>query len=214
MTIRFFTKFLTVTFVALAMSTNANADIITIPINVTGFDNGAPVSQPIDFGVDVLSIESISIELSHAFAEDVDIGLYAPTDDQANIGEIEDIENSASYVLTAFAGELRTLGDGGDDLVGLATYTFLDPNDPNATGLMFDSGPENEAVPAGTYDAFEWGGGGAATGWVLSFVDTFDGDSGAIGTATINFTPVAVPEPTSLAVLLGLSGLAACRRRR
>ena len=215
MTIRCFTKFLTVTFVALAISANANADIITIPINVTGFDNGAPVSQPIDFGVDVLSIESISIELSHGFAEDVDIGLYAPTDDQTNIGEIEDIEASASYVLTAFIGEFRTLGDGdGDDLVGLATYTFLDPNDPNATGLMFDSGPEDEAVPAGTYDAIDWGGGGAATGWVLSFVDTFANDTGAIGTATINFTPVAVPEPTSLVVLLGLSGLAACRRRR
>ena len=215
MTIRFFTKFLTVTFVALAMSSNANADMITVPIDVTGFDNGAPVSQPIDFGVGVLSIESISIELSHAFAEDVDIGLYAPTDDQTNIGEEGDLSNSASYLLTEILGPDRTLGDGdGDDLDGLATYTFLDPNDPNATGLNFESSPENEAIPGGTYDAIEWGEGGTATGWVLSFVDGFDGDSGAIGTATINFTPVTVPEPTSLAVLLGLSGLAACRRRR
>ena len=215
MTIRFFAKFLTVGVVALAMSTNANADEITIPINVVGFEIDAPVSQAIDFGDDVLSIESISIELSHSFAEDVDIGLYAPTDVQTNIGEIEDIGNNASYLLTEFTGFARTLGDGdGDDLVGLATYTWLNPDDPNATGLDFESVPEDQAIPGGTYDAFEWGGGGTATGWVLSLVDGGSGDTGAIGTATINFTPVAVPEPTSLAVLLGLSGLAVCRRRR
>ena len=109
---------------------------------------------------------------------------------------------------------IASLGDGGDDLGGLATYTWLNPDDPSATGLDFDTAPGDGPIPSGTYDAFEWGGGGTATGWVLSFVDGGNGDTGAIGTATINFNPVAVPEPTSLAVLLGLSGLAACRRRR
>ena len=115
MTIRFFTKFLTVTFVALAMSTNGNADMITIPINVTGFETGAPVSQAIDFGAeDVVSIESISIELSHAFASDVDIGLYAPTDDQTNIGVIGDIEVFCILLTHRIRRRMTALlGDGG-----------------------------------------------------------------------------------------------------
>ena len=141
MTIRFFYKFLTVTFVALAMSTNANADIITIPINVAEFETGSPVSQAIDFGVDVLSIESISIDLSHSFASDVDVGLYAPTDDQTGIGVVGDLGAEASYLLTEFAGDDRLLGDGGDDLMGLATYTWVNPAGPSATGLDFDNEP-------------------------------------------------------------------------
>ena len=77
MTVCCFAKFLTVTFVALA-----------------SFNIDAPVSQAIDFGAeDVRSIESIAIELSHALASGVGIGLYAPTDDQTDVGEIGDIED-------------------------------------------------------------------------------------------------------------------------
>jgi MYXO-CTERM domain-containing protein len=70
-------------------------------------------------------------------------------------------------------------------------------------------------VPSGTYapigDLSLFNGQNSAGTWTLSVADAAGGDTGALGSWTLNLTPVPTP---GAAALLGLAGVAGLRRRR
>lgn len=159
---------------------------------------------------DVATIDSVSIELSHSWASDIEFGLYSPTDDQSTAADLDDVPAKASYNLTSDLGGSNDFGNGGSLLSDVATYVFWDP--VNGFGDVSTGG--NPIAP-GNYDAISWGPGGDAAGmWALVLTDDAGGDDGAVGTVIVNYTPSAIPEPTGALLLVGLGGLTLFRRRR
>ncbi len=192
-------------FTAILLAGSANADELELVYNLEnwGLDAGNIISDDIDFGVGVASINSITVTLSHSWAADVELGLYAPTDDQSDTADLA----GASYVLTNDQGSFNDFGTGGSTLADTFVYEFIASG--SANGIV-GAIPGN--IAAGTYDASSWGAGGSGAGWLLVLNDNANGDDGAIGTVTIDFN--AVPEPTSALVILGLTAVLAGRRRR
>jgi hypothetical protein len=180
------------------LGTRANADSITGTIN-TQWIVASPIIDSL-FLPDVLSIDSIVIEIAHTNANDLAISLNG----SALPGETDfDLmfQEIASGGGTNFS--MGLLPEDGT-LANVAPYTFV----PSGGG-----GYTSPHTPPGALNANAWISGPLpAQEYALLIVDTsiiFDG--GAIGTWTINYTPV--PGPGGLA-LFALAAGAANRRRR
>lgn len=192
------------------ITSSANAQTYSTTFNLADFGDasGNVVDHVIDFGTPVTSIQSISVDLSHSWVADLEIGLYSPTDNQTTSTALGDVDANASYILHTDEGGGDDIGLGGETLADVLTYTFVAPG---TTGTTLGTAAGNP-IPAGTYDAETWGSGGVGAGWRFVLTDDFGGDDGAIGNVTINFT--SVPEPASATFLLGLTALIGVRRRR
>jgi hypothetical protein len=147
----------------------------------------------------VQSIDSIHIQIAHTNAHDLVIFLDA----LAVPGESEfDLmfQETASGGSTNFSMGLA-IENG--SLANVATYTFV----PSGGG-----GYTAPHTPSGLLNANSWTGGPLeAQDYLLTVGDTnLVLDGGAIGSWTINYTPV--PAPGALA-LLALAGMTAQRRR-
>lgn len=186
------------------------ADTLSQEVNITNFNDDEYTWNFSTGGI--ISIDSISVEMSHEDVNDVQVFL-------------ENIGGGAPYVFfTLINGpnddmtENSIGANDGDltDLNGMSTLTFV------------ESGPATtvrDAVnftPSGEYLAEDWEnhfGSGVPpyepTDWRLVIRDPgFVNAAGAIGTVSITFTSAAgVPEPGSLA-LLGLMGLLGLARRK
>jgi subtilisin-like proprotein convertase family protein len=154
------------------------------------------------------SINSVTLtNLTHTWLGDLEIRL-------TNVA-------SGTSVILASPPDLRSANFNG-------TYTF-------AVGTQYqtiDEASLNQAstynVPTGTYAISSYGGGtnvgartsySALTGlplagqWRLEISDFAPGDTGALGSWSLNATPQAVPEPATMAAL-GLGAAAMLRRRK
>ena len=179
---------------------SAKADMVTIDFDLEGWGGAAEIVVN-NVGValpDVASIDAVTIQLSHSWASDIVFTLTSPTGDV--------------FTLAQNNGSGDDLGDGGDLLAGVANYVFVDPVNTNGTWDDALASP----IPAGTYDAQTWQTGGWAAGnWLLFLEDNAGGDTGALGSISIAFTTVPVPEPCSVAWLSCVAmGLVIRRRRR
>lgn len=189
---------LSVASIALAFmgfASSANAASVTIDINAdwdaatTGLISAAPVS----FGGPIASINSITVELSHTYAGDLEMNLAGP--------------GGVSLVLSVpmFVGnDLGVAGTGSlDDVVA---YTFVETG-----GSVW---PTDAALGGGTYDATTWATGPFAdpNGWVFNIFDAFGGDAGAVGSVTIDYTPVPLPAALWM-MMAAVGGLGFMRRR-
>ncbi|MEM9166710.1 MAG: hypothetical protein AAGB48_06765 [Planctomycetota bacterium] len=172
----------------------ASAQSFSFNADIENFGDPAANVFSVDFNLPAIdSIDSIEIELAHSWSNDLDLVLTGPG------GEIFDI--------TSDNGVSVNLGDGGSLLTGVALYTFVEAA---GNGSWADFGFDVDA-PGGTYDAETWVSGPFGGGlWNITLDDDANGDDGAVGRVTINYT---IPAPAS-AALLGLGGLAAARRRR
>ena len=115
---------------------------------------------------------------------------------------------STSVDLIARPGFTGTGFGSSGDLNG--TYTFVDGGAAFPTTLT-----GTQIVPAGSYAPVTplsaFAGQSSSGNWTLSVQDNAAGDTGALGSWTLNLT--AVPTPGA-AALLGLAGVAGLRRRR
>ena len=173
-------------------ASTATADVLVVPINVSwGASPGTGgATVGFDFVVDVASINSVTIDITHTWQGDISFTLTAP--------------GGAVFDLATILGGSADLGIVGNGLPGdEAPYTFVEVSG-NGTGW----GP----LGGGTTQAELWQSGPfAAAGWSVSIQDPIGGDGGSVTNVTIDYT--AVPAPGALA-LLGLAGLAGRRRRR
>lgn len=171
-------------------ASTATADLLVVPINISWpaspGQGGATVG--FDFAIDVASIKSITLEITHTWQGDIDFNVTAPS------GAVFALANSVGG-----SADLGVIGSGlpGDE----APYTFVE----------FGSlgwGP----LGGGIRGAEVWQAGPfAAVGWSVTINDPVGGDGGSIANVIIDYNPV--PAPGALA-LLGLAGLAGRRRRR
>jgi len=180
----------------LSIGSIARAELVSFTFDIENFGGtpGDVVDQGFNLG-EVISIDSVSIDLSHSFAADIDFTLQAP--------------DGQTFNFTSDLGGNRDLGDGGSLLAGTENYTFVE----------FASEDLGQAagnpISGGTYQALEWGIGAWAPGnWQLILTDDASGDLGAVGSVAISFTGPAVPEPSALFVVAGVMGLLGLRRRR
>ena len=193
--------FLASALVAMLMATSANADTFTLPLNVDSIDNTTVVNESFSLG-EVDSVKSISLDLAHTWGGDLQITLTAPDGSTyVPVFAPTDQTGSGNFDLGVVAGD--------SSLANVATYTFVESG-----GLtVFDD--TSGVAPSGIYDAFAWGPGNHAAGvWNLLIDDTVGGDPTSVGNFVIDFNTSAIPEPTTFAVLVGLTGLAVSRRRR
>ena len=168
-------------------ASTATADQLVVPINFSWSSTGN-ATQGFDFAIDVASINSITLEITHTWQGDLDFNLTAPS------GAVFALANSVGG-----SADLGIIGSGlpGDE----APYTFVE------FGTL-GWGP----LGGGVRGAEVWQAGPfAAVGWSVEIDDPVGGDGGSITNVTIDYTPV--PAPGALA-LLGLAGLAGRRRRR
>jgi hypothetical protein len=148
---------------------------------------------------DVLSIDSIVVELAHTNGNDLAVSV-----DASGIGGDSDFE----LMFQELAGGSADFSMGSvienGTLANVAPYTFV----PDGGGDF--TAPH---TPPGLINANTWVAGPLdAQEYALFIVDLnliFDG--GAIGTWTINYTPV--PAPASL-VVMAVAGMSAPSRRR
>ncbi len=172
------------------------ADSVSFDFDIEGFGNsaGTVFDQGFFLG-EVISIDSVSIELTHSFAADIDFTMQAP--------------DGQTFNFTSDLGGDRDLGNGDSDLAGTALYSFVEFADDDLGQAA------GNPIPSGTYKALEWGVGAWSPGnWQITLVDDGGGDDGAVGSVVVNFTTPAIPEPTSgvllTAIVLGLG----CRRKK
>ena len=142
-------------------------------------------------------IDSISIELSHSRRADLVFTLTAPNGD----------------VLTPFgliSTDSNDLGNGGNDLLGLADYIFTESTGPSFSFVLTDP------TPAGTYQGDRWQtapvGGWAPGTWTLTLRDMDFNHLGAVGRVEVH--GALVPEPSAFALLAGLAAFAGVALRR
>ena len=171
----------------------ASAQSISFDINAEAIDSG--VIANIDFALgNILSIDSVVVEMSGTFASDLEIFL---TSSDGPVFTILDGATGGSADLGLVAND--------SSLANVDAYTFV-----ASGGSAFDDGGSG-FIAGGTYNANAWQSGPFSAGsWNLFINDDFSFDPHSVGTVTINYT---VPAPAS-AALLGLGGLVATRRRR
>lgn len=182
---------------ATIVCSNVDADTVSFDFDVENFGNsvGTVFDQTFSLG-EVVGIDFVSIELSHSFAADLDFTMEAP--------------DGQTFNFTSDLGPNRALGDGGSTLAGTALYTFVEFADVDLGQASGDP------IPAGTYEALEWGIGPWTNGnWRLLLEDDASGDDGAVGSVVVGFTTTAVPEPSAaLLLVLTVLGLSYRRDRR
>ncbi len=171
----------------------ANADILALPDAGLFVDN---TTFTVNFGfppngtATIDAINSVTIDLTHTFAADVDISLIAPG-------------GAGTFILTTDNGGSGNLG---------GTYTFVQSGgSPPWIGLTGAA-----VYPSGSYNAETWVTGPFnKQGWQLTFGDDLGGDVGTWSNIRIDFDKgVVIPEPTSALIMLGAASLAIFRRRR
>ena len=152
----------------------------------------------------ILSIDSVSFEFAHSFLSDMHMTLESPGGDLFFLAKGRSSPADPPFDAPFDGGNL---GDGGSLLVGAEMYSFASAGD-----VWNDGDGGTSPAPGGTFAAVEWFGGPFGGGeWEIQVWDAWDTvDDGALGAVIVNYT---VPAPGALA-LLGLSGLAAMRRRR
>ncbi len=178
---------------ALAMPTAARADLVyTYDANVSGFDDENVFTHDFSLG-QVQEILSVSIDLIHTRATDIDFFLRTPT--------------GQNFVLTTDNGSTSDLN---------GTYTFVNVFGPNGgNGLWTNLGPSTP-IPSGFYDAESWvtrASGWNPGTWRLTLNDDLAGESGSVGTVTVTYS-TSVPEPAAGFILATGGGLWVMIRRR
>lgn len=174
----------------------AHAASVTIDINADWDTSttGLISSSVIDWGAPgIVSINSITVELSHSSAGDLEMNLAGPAGISLILSIPMIVGNDVGVAGTG------TLGD-------VAAYTFV----PSGGAVW----PDDAALGGGTYNAFSWAAGPFAdpNGWVFNVFDQFGGNGGAVGSVTIDFTPV--PLPAALWFMMGgLAALTGLRRK-
>jgi len=140
----------------------------------------------------VASVQSITLQLAHTWASDLDIYIDTPA-----VGTFD-------FDLIYLDGGSADLGvaPGNSSLANVGNYVMQPGGAPAFVGP--------HALP-GTYAPNFWTAGPIAAGnWALNIRDGVGGDGGAVGQVTIQYTEI--PAPGALA-LLGLAGLVGRRRR-
>ncbi len=187
---------LALTLVVAFSASVASAQSVTFDFDVDGLDTGVLVDFNFDLDA-VASINSIEFELSTTFASDLILTLTGP--------------GGESFVaLDGDTGGGNDLGlvPGDGTLANVDTYEFV-----QSGGADFAGSAVNGAIAGGTYDAIAWADGPIAAGsWNILIEDDFAGDPSSVGSVTVNYK--AVPEPATGLAILGVCGLAVCRRRR
>ena len=197
-------------FALVAQSTNLQADQITRFADLQGFED-EEFNWEFNFLETVLSIDSISMELSHGNAEQLQI-------------QFENIGVGNPFALFSLvsgdnvsSGNTVGVDDGNfGDLNGLSTVRFVEFG---AATTVRNAGDE---APSGDYFAEDWenhlGSGNPPyepSRWRFSIADTSSAGNqvGAIGAIRINFS-TAVPEPNAIALLvIGCLAVVARRKR-
>jgi len=177
---------------ALGLASIASADMSTTTYDFTWetTETGELLTDAIALP-EVISIDSITVDIAHTWSADLVITLTAPNGDVFDL--MNDNGGNTDMGIVAADGSLANV----------APYTFVESG---AGDVFFGGAP----LGGGTYNANAWGAGGYDAGdWLLSVSDTVGGDGGSIGDVTIMYT---IPAPGALA-LLGLAGLAGRRRR-
>ncbi len=180
---------------ATGLASVASAAVVEFAFDINNFGNtsGNVINFSFDFeaiaGGQIANINSISIELSHSWAGDIDFYIIDP--------------GTNFFDLVYNQGGSSDLGDGGSDGTGLGLYTFVE----SAGGITW-----GDSTAPGTYEAGAWGTDPFASGnWTILLNDLADFDDGAVGSVFIDYD--VVPAPSAMA-LLGLGGIVAGRRRR
>ncbi len=188
--------------VVLLAATPAMADLFVAPVNFSwpnNQSNGAAPLHSFNFNLPgVVSVKSITLDISHSWGNDLRLIVTGPAGETFNLmdGEVS-VGGSGNFDLGFLPADI-TLGNAGP-------YTFVD------IGGGSPSWANGHALP-GIYDANAWHPGPMAAGaWVLDIWDTVGGDGGSIGVMTIDYNPIPAP---GVVALLGVAGLASRRRRR
>ncbi len=190
-------------FIAVAAAIAPGMAHVAVADSATGtIDMEWIISTPV-FGTlslpEVLSIDSIEVEIAHTNGSDLAISVMA-SDTPA------EVDFDLMFQETADGGLGFSMGvvPGNFHLTNVAPYTFV----PTGGGEF--TAPH---TPSSVLNANSWTDGPlAAQEYTLFVFDLnllFDG--GAIGSWTVNYTPI--PEPGACAALL-LGGLSVTRRRR
>lgn len=178
-----------------AMASAAYADSYTHLFNTSWVSTGGTGVHNFMLP-DVISVDSIEIELAHTWGGDLRILITGP--------------DGATY--TPMDRTLSTSGSGNYDLGLVAGSGALS----NVALYTFTQAGPTQWVPGysapGMYNAVVWSGGGYSAGmWSVEVIDTIGGDNGAVGSFTINYT---IPAPGAGLMALGFAGAFGLRRRR
>ncbi len=162
------------------------------------------------------------------------IGLFSSSVTVADTGAINDVSISLNEFSHTWIGDIDAtlvFDDGSNPAITLALFGegVLGPsNDAGGTYAFADGGTANfvgagNPIPSGTYAALGsfsvFDGLSAAGTWTLNMNDRTGGDSGTLGSWTLNIdmdeVAAPVPAPATLALFgLGLVGLGWSRRRK
>jgi hypothetical protein len=183
--------------VLVVLTGRSHADSISGTINQQWII-GVPIFDMLSLPA-VQSIDSIEIEIAHTNAHDLVIFLDAlevPGESNFDLMVQETTQGGGTNFSMGIAPENGTLGN-------VAEYIFA----PSGGG-----GYTAPHTPAGILNANAWTTGPlAAQDYLLTIGDTsLVLDGGAIGTWTINYTPIPAPQALSLMILAALTS----RRRR
>jgi len=200
-------KFLALAFFALLVPASSKADIYCEVADVDRADMGVVWTSTFTLGR-VFSVDSVSLDIAHTFANDLDIVIVAPDGTSMTLMSSEvDQGGSSNLDLGLDAAD--------SSLSNAANYTFVE------TGGATVWNDSTGVAPSGTYNSNIAGNGSPwittpqlAGDWRITVRDTSAGDRASIGKFTFEYTPGAVPEPHGAAVLIGLLSAIALRRRR
>ena len=166
----------------------ASADIYTHTANLEGWggtENPSVVVHAFSLP-ELTSVNSFRINLAHSWAGDIDFRVTAPT--------------LQVFDLTSLNGDLKDLGisaNGAGLLTNVAPYDFVASGGADGT---WDTDPN--LLGGGIYNAEIWFSGSFAAGtWTFTLGDNADADTGAVSTISMDYTPVVIPEPGTIAIL-------------